>query len=54
MLIVYDFDRLSKDDRMGQLTLPLDTLDFGGEIDEWRDIGPPAEDQDAVLFMLSC
>uniref|UniRef100_A0A914WPV8 C2 domain-containing protein n=1 Tax=Plectus sambesii TaxID=2011161 RepID=A0A914WPV8_9BILA len=46
MLIVYDFDRLSKDDRIGQLTLPLDSVDFGGEIDEWRDIEPPIEEQD--------
>lgn len=50
MLIVYDFDRLSKDDRIGQVAIPLDTVDFGGEIDEWRDIEPPVEDQDSVLF----
>uniref|UniRef100_A0A915CFX7 C2 domain-containing protein n=1 Tax=Parascaris univalens TaxID=6257 RepID=A0A915CFX7_PARUN len=44
--IVFDFDRLSKDDRIGQLSLPLDSVDFGANIDEWRYLDPPDEGTD--------
>lgn len=40
-IVCYDFDRLSKDDRLGQLTIPLDTIDFGERLDQWRDFGAP-------------
>jgi hypothetical protein len=33
--VAYDFDRLSKDDKIGQITIPFDNIDFGGLIDEW-------------------
>lgn len=45
--IVFDFDRLSKDDRIGQLSLPLDSVDFGANIDEWRYLDPPDEGTDS-------
>ncbi|VDK53040.1 unnamed protein product [Anisakis simplex] len=45
-LIVFDFDRLSKDDRIGQLSIPLDMVDFGANIDEWRYLDPPEEDSE--------
>ncbi|KHN80053.1 Synaptotagmin-1 [Toxocara canis] len=45
--IVFDFDRLSKDDRIGQLSIPLDLVDFGANIDEWKYLDPPEEDSDS-------
>lgn len=49
-LVVFDFDRLSKDDRIGQLAIPLETVDFGVLVDEWKDLDPPVEDVDNVNF----
>lgn len=48
-IVVYDFDRLSKDDRLGQLTIPLDTIDFGDLLDQWRDLGAPELINDSVM-----
>jgi synaptotagmin-1 len=45
-LVVFDFDRLSKDDRIGQLAIPFETVDFGALVDEWKDLDPPVEDID--------
>uniref|UniRef100_A0A7E4ULM9 Synaptotagmin-6 n=1 Tax=Panagrellus redivivus TaxID=6233 RepID=A0A7E4ULM9_PANRE len=42
--VVFDFDRLSKDDRIGQLSIPLESVDFGALVDEWANIEPPVED----------
>ncbi|KAE9556409.1 hypothetical protein FO519_000294 [Halicephalobus sp. NKZ332] len=44
--VVFDFDRLSKDDRIGQIHIPLDTIDFGALVDEWLPLDPPLEDSD--------
>ncbi|VDD86697.1 unnamed protein product [Enterobius vermicularis] len=41
--IVYDFDRLGKDDRIGQLSLPLEVVDFGATVDEWKNLEAPDE-----------
>ncbi|KAI6201355.1 Synaptotagmin-1 [Aphelenchoides besseyi] len=40
-IVVYDFDRLSKDDRIGQIAIPLDSIDFGELSDQWRELEPP-------------
>uniref|UniRef100_A0A914D2G6 C2 domain-containing protein n=1 Tax=Acrobeloides nanus TaxID=290746 RepID=A0A914D2G6_9BILA len=45
-IVVYDYDRLSKDDCMGQLTIPFDTIDFGAHIDEWLLLDAPEDDND--------
>jgi Ca2+-dependent lipid-binding protein len=47
--VVYDFDRLSKDDRLGQLTIPLDTIDFGELLDQWKDLSAPELINDSVI-----
>lgn len=38
---IYDFDRFSKHDHIGQLKVPLNSVDLGRVIEEWRDIQPP-------------
>ncbi|KAH7731919.1 CRE-SNT-2 protein [Aphelenchoides avenae] len=45
-IVAYDFDRLSKDDRMGQISIPLDTVDFGVLFDEWMDFEAPDDAAD--------
>lgn len=40
-IVAYDFDRLSKDDRIGQISIPLDTVDLGALTDEWMFLDAP-------------
>jgi synaptotagmin-1 len=47
---VYDFDRFSKHDQIGQVLLPLGKIDLGQVIEEWKDIGPPPDDKEAVCL----
>uniref|UniRef100_A0A0N5BP80 C2 domain-containing protein n=1 Tax=Strongyloides papillosus TaxID=174720 RepID=A0A0N5BP80_STREA len=46
-LLVYDFDRISKDDRMGQLLIPLEGVDFGTTTDKWSPLEKPESDNDS-------
>ncbi|KAK7494505.1 hypothetical protein BaRGS_00014158 [Batillaria attramentaria] len=38
---VYDFDRFSKHDQIGQVQVPLNSIDLGRVIEEWRDLASP-------------
>jgi len=44
---IYDFDRFSKHDQIGQVLLPLGKLDLGQVVEEWKDIAPPPDDKEA-------
>ncbi|KAI1721914.1 c2 domain-containing protein [Ditylenchus destructor] len=44
---VYDFDRFSKHDQIGQVLLPLGKIDLGQVVEEWKDIAPPPDDKEA-------
>ncbi|VDP16912.1 unnamed protein product [Soboliphyme baturini] len=44
---IYDFDRFSKHDQIGIVLIPLNTVDLGQVIEEWRDIQPPPDDKEA-------
>ncbi|VDM74803.1 unnamed protein product [Strongylus vulgaris] len=46
MLTVYDYDRLSKDDKMGQLSIPLESIDFGTTTEICRYLCKPENDDD--------
>lgn len=52
MFSIYDFDRFSKHDQIGQVLLPLGKIDLGQVIEEWKDIAPPPDDKEAVSIML--
>ncbi|CAH8529920.1 unnamed protein product [Schistosoma turkestanicum] len=41
LFTVYDFDRFSKHDQIGQIKVPLSTVDLCNVIEEWRDLSPP-------------
>ena len=45
---VYDFDRFSKHDQIGQIKIPLNSVDLARTIEEWRDLDPPESDGDKV------
>ncbi|KAK6043387.1 hypothetical protein COOONC_19108 [Cooperia oncophora] len=53
MLTVYDYDRLSKDDKMGELSIPLETIDFGTTTDICRYLCKPENDDDVSLLGIS-
>ncbi|CAF0843687.1 unnamed protein product [Brachionus calyciflorus] len=43
---VYDFDRFSRHDQIGEIHVPLGQVDLGKVIQEWRDIQPPAGEKE--------
>ncbi|RNA27901.1 synaptotagmin 1 isoform X1 [Brachionus plicatilis] len=43
---IYDFDRFSRHDQIGEVHVPLGQVDLGKVIQEWRDIQPPAGDKE--------
>ncbi|WKY00483.1 hypothetical protein Q1695_014937 [Nippostrongylus brasiliensis] len=46
MLVVYDYDRISKDDKIGQLSIPLESIDFGTTTEISRCLCKPENDDD--------
>ncbi|XP_069485384.1 synaptotagmin-1 isoform X2 [Ambystoma mexicanum] len=38
VMAVYDFDRFSKHDIIGEVKVPMNTVDFGHVTEEWRDL----------------
>ena len=53
VLSVFDFDRFSKHDQIGQLNIPLTSIDLGKTVDEWRDLVPPDDGKEVSLYQLS-
>jgi hypothetical protein len=50
---VYDFDRFSRHDQIGEVQIPLNAVDLGKVIREIKDISPPPGEREAVcLFKL--
>lgn len=45
-LSVYDYDRFSKHDVIGEVKLAMNTIDLGRPIEEWRDL--ESADQEEV------
>ena len=48
VLQLNDYDRFGKNDKMGELQVPLGQVDLGKVIKEWRDIQPPAGENENV------
>lgn len=38
MFAIFDFDRFSKHDQIGEVKIPLNTVDLAQTIEEWRDL----------------
>lgn len=49
VMSVYDFDRFSKHDVIGEIKIPMNTLDLAKPIEEWRDLD--SADQEEVRVM---
>ena len=48
---IFDFDRFSKHDMIGELYVPLNSIDLGKVVQEWRDVLPPANDDDKKISL---
>ena len=45
---IYDFDRFSKHDQIGEVKIPLCQVDLAQVIEEWRDLVSAEVDSDKV------
>uniref|UniRef100_A0A1I8B8X7 C2 domain-containing protein n=1 Tax=Meloidogyne hapla TaxID=6305 RepID=A0A1I8B8X7_MELHA len=50
-LVAFDFDRLSKDDQLGQISLQLNTVDFGQTNDRWTNFEAPHEIEESRVHL---
>lgn len=48
---VYDFDRFSKHDQIGHVKVPLNSVDLGQVVQEWRDLHSPEGEYDKVMLL---
>lgn len=46
VMSVYDYDRFSKHDVIGEVKVPMNTIDLGRPIEEWKDL--ESADQEEV------
>lgn len=53
MMAIYDFDRFSKHDIIGEVKVPMNTVDLGQPIEEWRDL-ESAEKEEVSVFFTCC
>ena len=45
MMAVYDFDRFSKHDMIGNVKIPLNSVDLGSTIEDTKELQPPDDDK---------
>ncbi|KAK2086266.1 hypothetical protein P7K49_035691 [Saguinus oedipus] len=51
VMAIYDFDRFSKHDIIGEVKVPMNTVDLGQPIEEWRDLqGGEKEEKASETF----
>lgn len=53
-LHVFDYDRFSRDDSIGEVFLPLCQVDFSGKPSFWKALKPPAKDKCGELLCSLC
>uniref|UniRef100_A0A3B3U0I5 Synaptotagmin 2 n=1 Tax=Poecilia latipinna TaxID=48699 RepID=A0A3B3U0I5_9TELE len=49
VMAVYDFDRFSKHDIIGEIKIPMNTLDLAKPIEEWRDLDSADQEEPEKL-----
>lgn len=52
MMAIYDFDRFSKHDIIGEVKVPMNTVDLGQPIEEWRDLESAEKEEVRQLVIL--
>ena len=51
VLALYDFDRFSKHDMIGQIHVPMNSIDLGQIYETWRDLEPANDDKESILYL---
>lgn len=51
VMSVYDFDRFSKHDVIGEVKIPMNTLDLAQPIEQWRDLDSAEKEEVKQLFI---
>jgi len=54
---IFDFDRFSKHDQIGAVLVPLNSVDLGRVVEEWRDLVSPESDDKVrrwFRILISC
>lgn len=51
-MAVYDFDRFSKHDIIGEYKVAMNTVDFGHVTEEWRDLQSAEKEEVRELYPL--
>ena len=49
VMALYDFDRFSKHDMIGQIHVPMNSIDLGQIYETWRDLEPANDDKEWFL-----
>lgn len=49
VMSVYDFDRFSKHDVIGEIKIPMNTLDLAKPIEEWKDLDSADQEEVRVI-----
>ncbi|RWS04030.1 synaptotagmin 1:-like isoform H, partial [Dinothrombium tinctorium] len=49
VMSVFDFDRFSKHDQIGEIRIPFNRIDLAAPIEEWRDLDPPMDEESEKL-----
>lgn len=52
MLQVFDFDRFSKHDMIGEIKIPMNSIDLGQPMQTWRDL-ESGEKEEVCYIMFS-
>ena len=47
VMALYDFDRFSKHDMIGQIHVPMNSIDLGQIYETWRDLEPANDDKES-------
>jgi len=51
---IFDFDRFSKHDQIGAVHVPLNSVDLGRVVEEWRDLVSPENDEKVHKKFFCC
>ena len=51
---VFDYDRFSKHDIIGEVKIPMNTIDLGQPIEEWKDLESVEKEEVPKTLPLPC
>lgn len=52
ILQVFDFDRFSKHDMIGEIKIPMNSVDLGQPMQQWRDVESGEKEEVRLIVLL--